>query len=866
MVEELKEASDIKKLIGKNKGEEDPILVAQRFLNIFRQLHIFDQQRREEFNSMILALPPEIRGTFGNLPGGSLLQEYVDELEISKGLQRSSETAPHDKPAQVAQPETSKDSPLNRAKNAPQATIATTAAPVQIAAGEAKIVADASFAQTLSQSVSSALMAANASQNSNLEKILSSFKGASNGGGTAQIVPDEKFANSMAQAFSQALQFSDANKKADIKELIEAVRESRKIELPEGFAIGGAQATASAFTNQTSFAQNIADAIGKVLKPGSFARDNNSDANLKELTKAIRENKGIDVDALSKALVSGLKPLLTNIEAGISSKQQIKVSADDNFSEIITNALTKTFEISEKKRQEQTERLIAGFQDVMRKDKAEKLISDFQKVLQNNASADGNVAPAAPVFASGAFSGGSEQFEKITQEFTKTLRSLNDSRKSESREIAQAIKETKKELFKLLTTTNDSNKDKKQNNQIYQSPESIKEIVTKVAQAQANIFQELAKQQTSELSTIISLALKESQKSSVDTIVETFKKLQENNIQFAWPINQPMLQAAEPAEYPSKSKFAHNNKSARGNRSFDTTYPSSGKSYIQKSIEASLKKQNDEDENVETPAPLSVKETKQNVAEYIKAEFEPQPLEDTKNASGADWGFGEDATPQEPEIVQTDLSPDPEPSHEPENSTLLDTEPAMPEELATSSQPASEEEWEWEYEEEPTDESLGVEGQDWEWEYEEEPTDEEALGVEGQDWEWEYEEEPADEEALGVEGQDWEWEYEEEPADEEAENTALELESDNENIPSEDDEHNLDVEPQDNESELAPADEVVEQNGPATGGAMSSAELLAAVKANKTKITKISAPEIGIAELRKSQIEADPYLSANIGV
>ena len=363
--------------------------------------------------------------------------------------------------------------------------------------------------------------------------------------------------------------------------------------------------------------------------------------------------------------------------------------------------------------------------------------------MLGNSAADGNVAPAAPVFASGAFSGGSEQFEKITQEFTKTLRSLNDSRKSESREIAQAIKETKKELFKLLTTTNDSNKDKKQNNQIYQSPESIKEIVTKVAQAQANIFQELAKQQTSELSTIISLALKESQKSSVDTIVETFKKLQENNIQFAWPINQPMLQAAEPAEYPSKSKFAHNNKSARGNRSFDTTYPSSGKSYIQKSIEASLKKQNDEDENVETPAPLSVKETKQNVAEYIKAEFEPQPLEDTKNASGADWGFGEDATPQEPEIVQPDLSPDPEPSHEPENSTLLDTEPAMPEELATSSQPASEEEWEWEYEEESAD---GTEGQDWVWEYEEVPADNEAAVLQSaaensdQDWEWVYEE------------------------------------------------------------------------------------------------------------------------------
>ena len=185
---------------------------------------------------------------------------------------------------------------------------------------------------------------------------------------------------------------------------------------------------------------------------------------MKELIKAVRESNGIDVEALSKALVSGLKPLLSNIGGHTSEKQQqIKVSADENFSEIITSALTKTFEISEKKRQEQTERLISGFQDVMRKDKAEKLIADFQKVLQTNPPADGSAPIAAPVFASGAFSGGSEQFEKITQEFTKTLRSLNDSRKSESREIAQAIRETQKELLKLLTQQNnkDAGKDKK---------------------------------------------------------------------------------------------------------------------------------------------------------------------------------------------------------------------------------------------------------------------------------------------------------------------------------------------------------------------------------------------------------------------
>ena len=702
MAEELKEASDIKKLIGKNKGEEDPILVAQRFLNIFRQLHIFDQQRREEFNSMILALPPEIRGTFGVLPGGSVLQEYVDELEISKGMAKSSGTVPQ--PKSLVQPAAgeTKDSPLSRIKNTPQPQAAAVAP--QVITGEAKIVADASFAQVLSQSVSSALMAASASQSSNLEQVLNSLKDSS--GGSGKIVPDEKFAASMAQAFSQALQFSDASKKADIQELIKAVRESRKIEFPEGFSFGNAPpAAAPAIVNATSFAKNIAAAITKVLKPGTVpqtAASAASDADMKELIKAVRESNGIDVEALSKALVSGLKPLLSNIGGHTSEKQQqIKVSADENFSEIITSALTKTFEISEKKRQEQTERLISGFQDVMRKDKAEKLIADFQKVLQTNPPADGSAPTAAPVFASGAFSGGSEQFEKITQEFTKTLRSLNDSRKSESREIAQAIRETQKELLKLLTQQNnkDAGKDKKREAQQPQSAEMINEIITKVAQAQSNIFQELAKQQTSELSTIISLALKESQKSSVETIVDTFKRLQENNIQVNFPDYQAMPQEKGRSSTRKGKKFAITEPStATEDDDFDEPDLRSGKSYIQKSVEASLKKE--ENQPQEFSAAASTRDTQQDVAEYIKSEFEPLPLDEPEKISGSDWGLATEepaaALSSSEEAIQADISPVDAPSTE----------------NGETSQ-ASDEEWEWEYEEAPAESDTdGVEGQD----------------------------------------------------------------------------------------------------------------------------------------------------------
>lgn len=848
MAEELKEASDIKKLIGKNKGEEDPILVAQRFLNIFRQLHIFDQQRREEFNSMILALPPEIRGTFGVLPGGSVLQEYVDELEISKGMAKSSGTVPQ--PKSLVQPAAgeTKDSPLSRIKNTPQPQAAAVAP--QVITGEAKIVADASFAQVLSQSVSSALMAASASQSSNLEQVLNTLKDSN--GGSGKIVPDEKFAASMAQAFSQALQFSDASKKADIQELIKAVRESRKIEFPEGFSFGNAPtAAAPAIVNETSFAKNIAEAITKVLKPGTVpqtAASAASDADMKELIKAVRESNGIDVEALSKALVSGLKPLLSNIGGHTSEKQQqIKVSADENFSEIITSALTKTFEISEKKRQEQTERLISGFQDVMRKDKAEKLIADFQKVLQTNPPADGSAPIAAPVFASGAFSGGSEQFEKITQEFTKTLRSLNDSRKSESREIAQAIRETQKELLKLLTQQNnkDAGKDKKREAQQPQSAEMINEIITKVAQAQSNIFQELAKQQTSELSTIISLALKESQKSSVETIVDTFKRLQENNIQVNFPVYQAMPQEKGRSSTRKGKKFAITEPStATEDDDFDEPVLRSGKSYIQKSVEASLKKE--ENQPQEFSAAASTRDTQQDVAEYIKSEFEPLPLDEPEKISGSDWGFATEepaaALSSSEEAIQADISPVDEP--EPEAGDISET---------------SGEEWEWEYEEAPAESDTdGVEGQDWEWEYEDGG---DAQGLEGQDWEWEYEDGSQDD-LQGVEGEDWEWEYEEEDDTESdtspalaASGTAKEVsEADNPPPP----------EAEGNDTSETPAETEAEQPPAAQG--MSSAALLAAVKAQKTPPIKMEAPEIVIAELRNNKNKTDPYLSSNIGV
>ena len=74
-------AGKTKKNYNKIGTEDDPVIIAQRFLNIFRQLHIFTDERKQAFNQMILEQPAEIRGMFSSLPGGAVLQQYVDELE-----------------------------------------------------------------------------------------------------------------------------------------------------------------------------------------------------------------------------------------------------------------------------------------------------------------------------------------------------------------------------------------------------------------------------------------------------------------------------------------------------------------------------------------------------------------------------------------------------------------------------------------------------------------------------------------------------------------------------------------------------------------------------------------------------------------
>ena len=123
---------------GSDKGsEEAPILVAQRYLNIFRQVHIFNKQKREQFDDELLALPQNIFELFKKMPGGRLLVEHIEEVKTERG---------------ISFVKSNREDFLNGSEGYSDKT---SSGVVPVAGGN--VVMDSSFAETFAQSMASAL-------------------------------------------------------------------------------------------------------------------------------------------------------------------------------------------------------------------------------------------------------------------------------------------------------------------------------------------------------------------------------------------------------------------------------------------------------------------------------------------------------------------------------------------------------------------------------------------------------------------------------------------------------------------------------------------------------------------------------------
>ena len=80
-VEQDNTNTDIVTVEAEEVVEESPLLVAQRYLNIFRQIHIFKPAKRAEFDNELLNLPEKIKRLLINIPGGRILLEHILDLE-----------------------------------------------------------------------------------------------------------------------------------------------------------------------------------------------------------------------------------------------------------------------------------------------------------------------------------------------------------------------------------------------------------------------------------------------------------------------------------------------------------------------------------------------------------------------------------------------------------------------------------------------------------------------------------------------------------------------------------------------------------------------------------------------------------------
>ncbi len=150
-------------------GEEDPVVVAQRFLNIYRQIHIFSPERKESFDKMLMELSPDIRGIFSSLPGGAMLQDYVDELAEKNGVEKAVHVAPeialNDEAHQQAQ------ILATALAKAQSQTAAPAVAPA--VGGTAKLAIDKDFAGEFAKIISSAMQQQTNLQKESLEKLAS---------------------------------------------------------------------------------------------------------------------------------------------------------------------------------------------------------------------------------------------------------------------------------------------------------------------------------------------------------------------------------------------------------------------------------------------------------------------------------------------------------------------------------------------------------------------------------------------------------------------------------------------------------------------------------------------------------------------
>ena len=694
-------------------GDELPVIVAQRFLNIFRQLHIFSDERREAFNKMLLELPIEVKNMFRNLPGGTPLQEYMEDIEQkSKGLKPIAHSHKNNNILQTAIAENKE----------------------QTEKSNADFLKNNDFAQILANS----LAQSNAEIIQKLQNTQPSLtNNTKNLNGSMKLVADESFTNIISKALTDAIENSEKKRLEDNKMIVRSFTElqenlTKLVSSNNPFVFPNDNKNGNINTTST---KNLVDDLVKAQS--SFLKEitQNQKEELSSLiATAIKESQKISTQTLIesfKKINDENKPLpITYATASPNDKnsvqsveQALKIQGKE-FSSIISMAL--------KESQKNSAQTIIETLEKLKKD------TSFDENNHNTLKVEEIMRMQANLFRDIA--------RAQNQEFSVLISSaLKESQKQSTEAIINALKQI--QPLSLNTVSQPILSTIPQNN-IVDKPlltEQFDDIDNSIPQLDV-----LPQQENNKIT--IDTAVNETTTDNIETTPK--KKKKQKKKKNKEELNTQVLEitdgstSQEPVETNQKQtpNIADKKTDNPTNEIPENKHEAENKDILEKS---NISNDNTDqsnithDNNSETiPTPKISPILEKLVA--LSNTFTAESVQKNQDNDANDWGWGFNETKENKPVEKTyEIT---ETNHDDDNQ-----------------------DWEWQYDDSHT--SQNDEEQDWEWEYEEVPDDAEIQGVEGQDWEWEYEEIPDDAEIQGVEGQDWEWEYEEVPAELSDENT-----------------------------------------------------------------------------------------------
>lgn len=764
----------------KNDSEELPIIVAQRFLNIFRQLHIFSDERREAFNKMLLELPPEVKSIFQSLPGGTPLQEYMEDLEQkSKGLEPVAHHS-HQKNSNI----------LQEALSENRSTGGTTG-------GEGIINGD-NFARILASS----LAQSNAEIIRELQNTRPAAAGIEGGSGTGggfdgpmKLVADESFTNIISKALAEAIENSEKKRLEDNKMIARSFTElqenlTKLIEQSSQlkFISGGDGKTAAAPIQMKGLVDDLVKAQSAFLKETTKSQKEELSS---IISTAIKESQKVSTQALIESFKKiSEEKIPTPITYAASSpkgqpamesvEQALKAQGKE-FSSIISMAL--------KESQKNSAQTIIETLETLKKD------STVSAGGQNNLKVEEIMRMQANLFRDIA--------RAQNQEFSALISSaLKESQRQSTEAIIAALSQLQtapvqtvavpvpmpavnREIPAALQPAVHERPAAPQMPEPTASTPMIDKYLDGIDEeeeteekANAAVIEETPKKKKKKKKK----KNREAENGTTGTVDDESDEMPagEEKPRQEPKTETPAAGGAEKEKAPAESKVSA---PAAGEtpKATEAGKPAAGETPAGKpekenqnsAREAAAAQPAEEKAKPAESAPKADKTATSKPEPAAAAEEGKEPqispmlrklmtistafadVQDIKDSDpGDDWGWGFGGSDSEKTDNAVGGS----------DGYGFETDDDGYSAAATADA-GDGEDWEWEYEEVPADaEMSGEEGEDWEWEYEEVPADAETSGEEGEDWEWEYEEVPADAETTGEENGDWEWEYENTPA------------------------------------------------------------------------------------------------------